>query len=92
MAKASVVSAAVAAAVTAAAFVLNPSPEQHRARIKAAIAERSPLAGVLGLGALTAFTSTYHPLGVASYTTVDGRTVSVGAFGMVFVLQRSADQ
>ena len=85
MPKATVVSAALAAAVTAAAFVLNPSPEQHRTKIREAIAERSPLAGALGIGALTAFTSTYHPLGVASYTTVNGRTVSVGAFGMVFV-------
>lgn len=87
MAKAAVVSAVVAAAVTAAGFLLNPSPEQHRARIKEAIAERSPIAGALGIGALTAFTSTYHPLGVASYTTVNERTVSVGAFGMVFVLR-----
>lgn len=86
MAKAALVSAIVAAAATAAAFLLNPSPEQHRASIKAAIAERSPLAGALGIGALTAFTSTYHPLGVASYTTVDERVVSVGALGMVFVL------
>lgn len=89
MTKPAVVSAVVAAAVTAAAFLLNPSPEQHRTRIKEAIAERSPLAGALGIGALTAFTSTYHPLGVASYTTVGDRTVSVGAFGMVFVLQPS---
>ena len=50
------------------------------------MAERSPIAGALGVGALTAFVSTYHPLGVASYTTVNGRTASVGAFGMVFVL------
>jgi hypothetical protein len=87
MAKAAVVSAVAAAAVTAAAFLLNPTPEQHRTRIKEAIGERSPLAGALGIGALTAFTSTYHPLGVASYTTVNDRTVSIGAFGMVFVLQ-----
>lgn len=73
------------AALVAAAFVFNPSPEQHRAQIRAAVAERSPLAGALGIGALTAFTSTYHPLGVASYTTVNGRTVTWGAFGMVFV-------
>ena len=86
MPKAAAVSAVIAAAVTAGAFLLNPSPEQHRTKIKEAIAERSPLAGALGIGALTAFTSTYHPLGVASYTTVNGRTVSVGAFGMVFVL------
>lgn len=85
MPKAPIVSAVVAAAVTAAAFLLNPSPEQHRARIKEAIAERSPLAGALGMGALTAFASTYHSLGVASYTTVNERIASVGALGMVFV-------
>lgn len=67
------------------AFVTNPSPERHRAKVRQAIAERSPLAGALGIGALTAFVSTYHPLGVLSYTTVDGRVVSVGAFGYVHV-------
>jgi hypothetical protein len=80
--------AVVTAAVTAAAFLLNPSAEQHRAKIKEAIAERSPIAGALGIGALTAFTSTYHPLGVASYTTTaNDKTVSVGALGVVYVLQ-----
>jgi len=89
--KAAVISALAAAAVTAAAFLLNPSPEEHRAKIKAVVAERSPLASMLGLGALKAFTSTYHPLGVASYTTVNDRVVSIGAFGVVFVLQPSQD-
>ena len=89
MANTALLSAVVAAAVTAAAFLLNPSPEQHREKIAAAIAERSPLAGALGIGALTAFTSSYHALGVASYTTVNERTVSIGAFGMVFVLESS---
>lgn len=74
-------------AVVALAFLSNPSPEQHRNKIKEAVAERSPLAGALGLGVLTAFTSNYHPLGVASYTSANGRTISVGAFGMVWVLQ-----
>jgi hypothetical protein len=87
MSKAVIVSSVAAAAVTAAAFLLNPSPEQHRAKIKESIGQRSPLAGALGLGALAAFTSTYHPLGVASYTTVNDRTVSIGALGMVFVLE-----
>lgn len=87
MPRMSLASAAVGGALVAVAFVLNPSPEQHRAEIRKAVAERSPLAAVLGVGALTAFASTYHPLGVASYTTVNGRTVSIGAFGMVFVLQ-----
>lgn len=91
MARAVIVGAVAAAAVTAAAFMLNPSAERHRATIRAAVAERSPLAAALGLGALAAFTSTYHPLGVASYTTVNDRTVSVGALGMVVVLEPSND-
>ena len=92
MSKAPIISAVVAAAVTAAAFLLTPSPEQHRTRIKEAIAERSPLAGALGMGALTAFASTYHSRGVASYTTVNERIASVGALGMVYVLQSSPDK
>lgn len=82
------VSAAVVAGVIALAVVLNPSPEQHRARIKQAVAERSRLAGLLGMGALKAFVSGYHSLGVASYTEVDGKAASIGAFGIVFVLDR----
>ncbi|MCC7288517.1 MAG: hypothetical protein IT503_20275 [Burkholderiaceae bacterium] len=74
-----------AAVVVALAFALNPSPERHRERIKAVISERSLLAKTLGVGALTAFVSTYNSLGVASYTTVNGRTVSIGALGFVYV-------
>jgi hypothetical protein len=90
--KAPLVSALAAIVAVALAFWLNPSPEQHRAAIKQAVAERRPVAGLFGLGAITAFASTYHPLGVASYTTVDDRVVSIGAFGGVFVLQRSEDR
>jgi len=75
----------IIAALIALAFIFNPSPERHREKIKAAVAERSPLAGALGLGALKAFVSDYHSLGVASYTTAGERTLSWGAFGMVFV-------
>ena len=78
-------SAGIGAAVVALAFVLNPTPEQHRAKIKAAISERSVVAKAFGVGALTAFVSTYSSLGVASYTTVNGRTVSIGALGVVYV-------
>lgn len=87
MPRISLISAAVSGAIVAAAFVFNPSPEQHRSEIRKVVAERSQLAAMLGVGALTAFASTYHPLGVASYTTVNDRTVSIGAFAMVFVLQ-----
>ena len=74
------------------AFALNPSPERHREKIREAISERSPLAGALGLGSLAAFVSNYHPLGVASYTTVNDRVVSIGVLGMVFVRQPSNAQ
>ena len=76
---------AIAAVALVLAFVLNPSAEQHRTRIRAAVADRSPLAGAIGIGSLTAFASTYHTLGVASYTKAGDRTLSYGAFGMVFV-------
>lgn len=69
------------------AFALNPSAERHRATIKEATSQQSPLAGMLGIGSLKAFVSSYHSLGVASYTRAGERTVSVGAFGLVFVTQ-----
>jgi hypothetical protein len=77
----------VVAVTAVVAAALNPTPEQHRLKIKTAISERSPLAGVLGLGSLTAFASAYHSVGVASYTKVNERTVSIGAFGTVFIVE-----
>jgi hypothetical protein len=76
----------VIAAALLLAAALNPSPERHRARIKEVMGERSPVARVLGVGSLAAFASSYHSVGVASYTTAGDRTLSVGAFGVVFVM------
>lgn len=90
--RSTLISTLVGGAIVALAFVLNPSPDQHRAKIKEAIAERNQLAGMFGLGALAAMASTYHPLGVASYTTVNDRVVSIGALGMVFFMQPSQDK
>ena len=73
------------AATLALAVVLNPSAERHRDRVRAAIGERNVLAKALGLGSLAALVSSYHSLGVVSYTSVDGHVLSVGAMGMVFV-------
>ena len=81
-------SALVTAAVFVAAIALNPSAEKHREKIRQATADRHPVAGALGLGALKAFVSSYHSWGVASYTTGNDRVVSIGAFGMVVVLDR----
>ena len=85
MTRTSTISLAVAIAVLALAFVLNPSPEKHRLKIKDAVAQRSPIAGALGLGSLAGLASSYHSLGIASYTKVGDRTLSVGAFGIVYV-------
>ena len=87
MAKA-LVSALATAAVFIAAIATNPSAEAHREKIRQATADRSPVASVLGLGALKAFVSNYHSLGVASYTTANERVLSWGVLGMVFVADR----
>lgn len=79
------------AALVIAACALNPSAEKHRSQIKASIAERSPIAGLLGIGALAAFASNYHSIGVASYTSIQDKTISVGFLGMVFVLDSQKD-
>ena len=81
-------SAAIALVVVGLGFAFNPPPEKHHESIKQAVAQRSQLAGMLGLGALTAFAASYHSLGVASYTTINDKTVSVGAFGVVMVLKQ----
>ena len=83
----------LAGAVTVAlAVALNPSPERHRASIKERVAQRSQLAAALRLGDLAAFVSSYHSLGVASYTTANDRVLSFGVLGMIFVLEQSADK
>ena len=86
MSKPRVVALFAAVALMGLAFLFNPSAEKHRAKIREQVAERSPLAGLLGVGQITAFASTYHPLGVASYTTAGGKVVSVGALGVVVVM------
>lgn len=86
MPKVSAVAVLAAAAVVGLAFLTNPSGEKHRAEIKEAVAERNPLAGLIGVGHLTALASTYHRLGVASYTMADDKLLTVGAFGVVVVM------
>ncbi|MGB4342776.1 MAG: hypothetical protein WBJ03_04105 [Moraxellaceae bacterium] len=75
---------AVAIAALILSFLLNPSAEKHRDKISQSISERSQLESVFGVGQLTAFAARYESVGIASYTTVSGKVVSVGAFGMVF--------
>ena len=87
MSKTKTVPIGATALVLILAVVLNPSPESHRTKMKEVIADRSPIEGLLGVGVLTAMASTYHSLGVASYTTVNDKTITVGAFGLVFLVR-----
>ena len=80
-------SAVVIAVIVAIAALTNPSADRHREAIRKEVAERSALERVLGVGVLKAFASSYRSLGVASYTVVNDRTVSVGAFGIVYVVR-----
>jgi hypothetical protein len=72
-------------AILVLAFAMNPGAEAHREKLKSEIAARNQLAGLLRLGNLAALATTYHTLGVASYSTIDDKTVTYGAFGIVFV-------
>ena len=85
MPKSPAVSLAVLVGLLVLAFVLNPSPERHRAQLKDSLGQRNAVAGALGVGSLVGLVSTYHSLGVASYTQVGDRTLSIGAFGFVYV-------
>ena len=86
MKKNSLIRLACLCAIVVLAFVLNPSPDKHRAKIESVTAERSQLAKVLALGTLAAFVSEYHSLGLASYTRINDKIASIGAFGLVFVV------
>ena len=77
----------IAAIVIALAFILNPSPDKHREKIKDLVGQRSLLDRTFRVGQFIAFASTYHSLGVASYTTVNEKTTSIGFMGMVFVME-----
>ena len=68
-----------------AAMTLNPSAAKHREAIREAVAQRSPIAGMLGIGALQAMTVEYRSYGVVSYTSYDDHVISVGALGIVHV-------
>ncbi len=87
MSKTNYVPLIVAAAVIGLALIFNPSPDKHREKIKQLVSERSLLERTFGIGQLAAFASKYHSLGVASYTTVNERTMSIGFMGMVFVME-----
>lgn len=67
------------------AALSNPGKARHDAAVREKVAAQSPVASLFGVGRLTTWVSQYHSLGVVSYTTLDGKLISVGAFGMISV-------
>jgi hypothetical protein len=66
--------------------VTNPSAETHRKTIASEFAAERPLAGAVGLGALTAQLPEYHSAVLGSYTTAGDELTSIGLLGMVWVV------
>ena len=79
----------IALATVVLSMALNPSGERHRTALREAVSERSPIAGALGLGALTSLVTEYHSIGIASYTVLDDHVMTVGAMGLVHVVRTS---
>ena len=71
------------------AVQFNPTPEMHRAKLRQVLDDRNPLWRALGMGSPAAFASSYHNIGVASYTSADDRKLSIGAYGVVRVMDVS---
>lgn len=67
------------------AVALNPGKRRHDDALRQKVADQSPIAGMLGIGRIMTWTTSYHSLGIASYTTSDDRVISVGALGLVYV-------
>jgi hypothetical protein len=71
--------------------VTNPSAEQHRKAIAGEFSERRPLAGAVGIGAISAQLTEMHSFVLGSYMSEGDEVVSIGMLGMVWVLPRSSD-
>lgn len=67
------------------AVLLNPNAQHHQQAIHDAVADRYPVAGAAGLDVIAAHLPDYHSWWFGSYTTMGGRTTSVGAFDYVWV-------
>ena len=71
--------------------VTNPSVDTHRDAIAREFKQERPLAGAVGLGALSAQLPEYHSVVLGSYTTVGDEVTSIGALGMVWVVDIETD-
>jgi hypothetical protein len=67
--------------------VTNPSADAHRDAMAASYSHERPLAGAVGLGAVSAAVPSYQSFVLGSYTTVGETVTSIGALGMVKVIE-----
>ena len=65
--------------------VTNPSAEIHRKAIAREYGREHPVAGAVGLGAVSATAPIYHSFVLGSYTTRGDEITSIGALGFVQV-------
>jgi len=70
--------------------VTNPPAEAHRRAIAEGIGRSHPVAGAVGLAAMSAAMPTYHSFVIGSYTTADGAVTSIGLLGMIRVPEPEA--
>jgi hypothetical protein len=61
----------------------NPDKAKHDQIIRQQVRNQSPIASIFGAGRLASWVADYHSIGIASYTTIDGKVVTMGAFGIV---------
>jgi hypothetical protein len=66
--------------------VTNPSADSHRKAMADEYKAERPLAGAVGLGALSAQLPEYHSAILGSYTTSGDELASVGLLGFVWVV------
>lgn len=71
--------------------VTNPSVETHRDAIAREFKQEHPMAGAVGLGALSAQLPKYHSAVAGSYTTVGDEISSIGTLGLVWVVETETD-
>jgi hypothetical protein len=67
--------------------VTNPTPEAHRKALASEYDHERPVAGAIGLGAVSAAPPEYHSFVLGSYTTEgQDEITSIGLLGVVFTM------
>jgi hypothetical protein len=72
-------------------YATNPGQERHEDKIRESFDDENPVAGALGVGWLRSKTIEYSDYRVLSLSRIDDDLVSIGLFGMVFVLNIESD-